>query len=187
MSWDPVHDARTAFLACMRAMCSPGTPIDLPSLPQVSENAELDRAAAVLLALLDRGLALGICGGDAAHRVAATVVAETGAEAVDIDVADWVLVHGAAATAISRAQRGTRRTPETGATVVIATAEEARPMTLSGPGLQEPTTAFVPLDAVATHALTAANSTPPNGVDVLIVTPDCLIGLPRSVSIHGTA
>lgn len=184
MRWDPVHDGRTAFLACMRALCSPGTPIELPVVARVCEYPELDRAAAVLLALLDRGLALGVCGDDAAHRVAAAVCVETGADAADIDVADWVLVHGPAAAAISQAPRGTRRTPETGATLVIATAEETRPMLLSGPGLLQPTTVFMPLDAVAVHALTAANSAQPAGVDVLLVTPECLIGLPRSVAIR---
>lgn len=184
MRWDSVHDGRTAFLACMRALCAPGTPIELPVGPKVCEHPELDRAAAVLLALLDRGLALGSCGGDAAHRVAATVRAETGAGAADVDAADWVLVHGPAASAISHAPRGTRRTPQAGATLVIATAEEARPMSLSGPGLLHPATFFVPLDAVAVHALTAANSAQPAGVDVLLVTPECLIGLPRSVSIR---
>jgi alpha-D-ribose 1-methylphosphonate 5-triphosphate synthase subunit PhnH len=171
----------------MRALCSPGTPIALPGVPSVSEYPELDRAAAVLLALLDRGLALGICGGDAAHRVAAIVCTETGAENAVIDVADWVLVHGPAASAISQAPRGTRRTPETGATLVIATAEDVRPMRLSGPGLLQPTTALVPLDAVAVHALTVANSNQPAGVDVLLVTPECLIGLPRSVTIGGVS
>jgi alpha-D-ribose 1-methylphosphonate 5-triphosphate synthase subunit PhnH len=184
MRWDPVHDGRTAFLACMRALCSPGTPIELPVKARVYEHPELDRAAAILLALLDRGLALGVCGDDAAHRVAAAVCSETGAEGSDIDIADWVLVHGPAAAAISRAPRGTNRAPETGATLVIATAEAARPMSLSGPGLLQPTTVHVPLDAVAVHALTAANSTQPAGVDVLLVTPECLIGLPRSVSIQ---
>ncbi|CAN3127031.1 phosphonate C-P lyase system protein PhnH [Mycobacterium sp. smrl_JER01] len=187
MRWDAVHDSRTTFLACMRALCSPGTPIELSGTPQICEHAELDRAAAVLLALLDRGLGLGTYGGDAVHRVADTVCARTGADAAEVEAADWVLVHGPAATPVSQARRGTRRTPETGATVVIATAGEARPLLLSGPGLPEPTTAFVPLDALALHALSAANASPPAGVDLLIVTPECLIGLPRSVAIQAVS
>lgn len=187
MRWDAVHDSRTTFLACMRALCSPGTPIELSGTPQICEHAELDRAAAVLLALLDRGLGLGTYGGDAVHRVADTVCARTGADAAEVEAADWVLVHGPAATPVSQARRGTRRTPETGATVVIATAGEARPLLLSGPGLPEPTTAFVPLDALALHALSATNASPPAGVDLLIVTPECLIGLPRSVAIQAVS
>ncbi|WP_197373844.1 phosphonate C-P lyase system protein PhnH [Mycolicibacterium baixiangningiae] len=187
MKWDVVHDSRTTFMACMRALCSPGTPIELSCVPRMSEHPELDRAAAVLLALLDHGLGLGAAGGTAVHSMAAAVCALTRAESVDAGAADWLVVHGPAATAISQARRGTRGVPESGATLVIATADEARPLTLSGPGLPAPTTSFIPLDALALHALTAANSNPPAGVDVLIVTPECLIGLPRSVSIQAVS
>src|ERR1700754_5143047 len=65
MTWDSVHDGRTAFLTCMRAMCSPGPPIELPCVPQICEHAELDSAAAILLALLDRGLSLAVSGDEA--------------------------------------------------------------------------------------------------------------------------
>ncbi len=106
MRWDSVHDGRTAFLACMQAMCSPGTPVELSVVPQVSEYAELDSAAAVLLAMLDHGLTLGVTGDDAANRVAAMVMGATGAGRGDVADADWVLVHGAAADAIARARRG---------------------------------------------------------------------------------
>jgi alpha-D-ribose 1-methylphosphonate 5-triphosphate synthase subunit PhnH len=183
MKWDSVHDGRTAFLACMRALCSPGTPVELPVAPQVSEHLELDSAAAILLALLDHGLSLGVTGGDAAHRVAAMVMADTGAGRADVADADWVLVHGAAADTIARARRGTRLAPETGATLVIAAAGEPHPMSIVGPGVAGQATAFVPLDTVSVHAFTAANSVPPCGVDLLVVTPNCVIGLPRSVGV----
>jgi alpha-D-ribose 1-methylphosphonate 5-triphosphate synthase subunit PhnH len=94
MRWDPVHDGRTAFLACMHALCTPGTPIELPDVPKVSEYTELDGAGAILLALLDHGLSLGVSGGDAAHRVAAKVAGDTGAAYGEVTGADWVLVHG---------------------------------------------------------------------------------------------
>jgi alpha-D-ribose 1-methylphosphonate 5-triphosphate synthase subunit PhnH len=183
MKWDSVHDGRTAFLACMRALCSPGTPVELPVVPQVSEHAELDSAAAILLALLDHGLSLSVSGGDAAHRVAAKVMDETGAERANIADADWVLVHGAAADTIAHARRGTRLAPETGATVVIAAAGEPHPMEIVGPGVAEQITAFVPLDTVSVRAFTAANSMPPCGVDLLVVAANCVIGLPRSVTV----
>jgi len=183
MTWDSVHDGRTAFLACMRAMCSPGTPIELPCVPQICEHAELDSAAAILLALLDRGLSLAASGDEAAQRVATRVLDNTGAARGDVADADWVLVHGAAADAIACARRGTRLAPETGATVVIATAGDPHPMSITGPGVHGRGTALVPLDAVAVHAFAAANSTLPCGVDVLIATANCVIGLPRSVTL----
>jgi alpha-D-ribose 1-methylphosphonate 5-triphosphate synthase subunit PhnH len=183
MTWDSIHDGRTAFLACMRALCSPGTPVELPVVPQVCDQAELDSAAAILLALLDRGLSLGVSGGDAAHRVAGMVIGDTGAARGDVADADWVLVHGAAADTIARARRGTGLAPETGATLVIAAAGEPRLMSIVGPGVAGECTAFVPLDTLAVHAFTAANSMPPCGVDLLVVTANCVIGLPRSVAV----
>lgn len=181
MRWDLVHDGRAAFLACMRAICAPGTPIEMPCAPEISDHPELDTAAAVLLALLDRGLTLGVAGGAAANRVATTVLDDTGATLGDIAVADWALVHGPAADTIARARRGSRLAPETGATLVIAAAAEPQPVSISGPGVIDRQTVFVPLDAVALHARAAANSMPPCGVDLLIVTANCVIGLPRGV------
>ena len=183
MKWDSVHDGRTAFLACMHALCAPGTPIELPYVPQLCEHAELDSAAAILLALLDRGLTLGVSGGDAAQRVAATVRDDTGATEGDVTDSDWLLVHGAAADAIARAPRGSRLAPETGATLVIASAAEPQPMSITGPGVNGRETVFVPLDTVAVHAFAAANSMLPCGVDLLITTGKCVIGLPRSVTL----
>ncbi|WP_235623928.1 phosphonate C-P lyase system protein PhnH [Mycolicibacterium goodii] len=156
----------------------------VPHRTRAVRHPELDRAAAVLLAMLDRGLTLGRCGGAAAERTAAMVSAATGAGRGAPETADWVLVHGPAATAITQARRGTRRVPEAGATLVIATTGQLRPVSVSGPGLASPTTVQLPLDSIATHALAAANAAPPTGVDVFIATAECLIGLPRSVSIH---
>lgn len=183
MSWDPVHDGRTAFLACMHAMCAPGIPIEMPSVPRCCDNAELDTAAAILLALLDRGLTLGVSGGDAAQRVAAAVMSDTGATAGDLHHADWILVHGPAAASIARAPRGSRLAPETGATLVIAAAGEPQPMSVSGPGIAAPTTILAPLDSASVPAFARANASPPCGVDLLIVTAGCVMGLPRSVTL----
>jgi alpha-D-ribose 1-methylphosphonate 5-triphosphate synthase subunit PhnH len=67
--------------------------------------------------------------------------------------------------------------------LVIAAAGEPRPMSIVGPGVAERTTAFIPLDALSVHAFTAANSMTPCGVDLLIATAGCVIGLPRSVTV----
>lgn len=187
MRWDPVHDSRAVFLACMRAMCAPGTPVELPTRPAITPTVELDSAAGVLLALLDRGLTFGVAGSSAADGVAATVAAGTGAAIADVESSDWVLVHGPAADAISRARRGSRLSPETGATLVIATTGAVAPVGLCGPGIAGTATAHIALDTVAVHALAAANAAPPCGVDVLIVDGECLIALPRSVSLKAVA
>ncbi|BBY85739.1 phosphonate C-P lyase system protein PhnH [Mycolicibacterium tokaiense] len=187
MTWDPVHDSRSTFLACMHALCSPGTPFELPQTPDMTDRPELDRAAAVLLALLDRGLGLAIHGGDAAAQVAAAARTATGADSTDLGAADWVLVDGPPAPAIVHARRGTPTNPESSATLVIASTGPTRPVRLAGPGLREPVTHRIPLDELAQQALVVANQNPPMGLDIFIVTPDCLIGLPRSVSLQAVA
>ncbi|MGE2691807.1 phosphonate C-P lyase system protein PhnH [Mycolicibacterium pulveris] len=178
-----MHDGRTTFLACMRAMCAPGAPIELACVPRISGHTELDSAAAVLLALLDRGLTLGVTGGHTARQVAAAVMVDTGARHGDVADADWVLVHGAAADAIARSRRGSSLVPEQGATLVIATEAEPQPVSLTGPGVNGQATAWIPLDDVAVHAFTAANAAAPCGVDLLLVAGSCVIGLPRSVTL----
>lgn len=183
MNWDPVHGGRRTFLACMRAMCAPGTPVELPVLPRLSARRELDGTAAILLALLDRGLSLAVAGGDEVRRVGTAVIEQTGAHLGDIAGAQWVVVHGPSADAILRARRGTRMEPDSSATVVIAATGELSPVMLAGPGIRGTTTALVPLDDMAVHALTAANSALPCGVDLLIVERDRVIALPRSVTV----
>jgi alpha-D-ribose 1-methylphosphonate 5-triphosphate synthase subunit PhnH len=184
MTWDVVHDGRSTFIACMRAFCSPGTAIELPPSPQFSAHRELDGAAAILLALLDPGLTLAVAGDAAAREVAIMAAEQTGATESETDFADWILVHGPVADTLTRARRGEPQAPEQGATVVVATTSPAVPMVLSGPGIDGSTTAYVPLDALSAHAFTTVNASSPCGVDVLIVTPECLIGLPRSVSMR---
>lgn len=187
MNWDPVHDARAAFGVCMQALCSPGSTIELPPLPQVGDCAELDGAAAILLALLDRGLSLGVVGDASADRVADIVAAETGAHRDDVVGADWVLTHGPPAEAIARARRGTRFAPEHGATIVVAATGEPRPMSISGPGLREPTRAYVALDALSVRAFATANAASSCGVDLLVVTSAGVTGLPRSIQLRAEA
>lgn len=178
-----MHDGRTVFLACMRALCSPGTAVELPDVPELGERTELDSAAAILLAMLDGGLAFGVSGSAEAQRVASSVCGLTGATRTDIPQADWVLVDGPAGDAIARARRGTRFAPETGATLVIAASGDALPMTIAGPGVPGTARTQVPLDTVAVRAFAAANADSPCGVDLLVVTGRRIIGLPRSATV----
>lgn len=184
MSWDTVHDARTVFLACMHALCSPGTAVDIPGTPGLAGDAGLDGAAAILLALLDEGLTLGVSGSAAAQRTAARVCELTGATRTDIDRADWVLVEGPAAEAIALAPRGTAFAPQAGATIVIAAAGEPLPMSVVGPGVQGVARTAVALDTLAARAFTAANADSPCGVDLLVVNGSQVTGLPRSVRVR---
>ena len=187
MTWNPVHDSRDAFLSCMQALCTPGTSVALPVRPSVTSAGELDSAAAVLLALLDRGLALAVTGSRAAHEVGTLVTWHTGATSCDVEHADWVLVDGPPVDAISRARRGTPLTPESGATLVITATGGALPVDLTGPGIAGTRTTDLALDTMAVHALSAANAAPPCGIDVLIVDAGQVVALPRSVALTAGA
>ena len=67
--------------------------------------------------------------------------------------------------------------------VVIAASGVTATMTLSGPGVSGTTRPEVPLDTVALRAFVAANADAPCGVDLLVVTGNRVISLPRSVSV----
>lgn len=184
MRWDSVHDGREVFLACMQALCAPGTAIDLPRTPGLSDRRELDGAAAILLALLDRGLALGVSGSVAAQRMAASLCSLTGARCTDIGRANWVLVDGHAGEAITCAPRGSAFAPETGATVVIAASGDTVPMLVLGPGVPGVNRTAIPLDLAAVRAFSTANAQSPCGVDLLVVNGNQVTGLPRSVTVR---
>lgn len=180
--WDPVHDGRTAFRACLDAICRPGTAI--PGVPRGRICAEpvLDRAAAVLLALLDPGLTLAVAGGPYARSAGEQLTRRTGAAPAPIDEADFVLVSGGTGGAAGAARRGTALHPELGATLVYAGDWPLCEAVLRGPGIEERTrSARVSLPERELEALVAAAALPPAGLDAFVVAPAGLIALPRSV------
>ena len=179
-----MHDGREVFLACMKALCSPGTAIDVPCTPGLDDRCELDGAAAILLALLDQGLALGVSGSREAQQMAASLCGLTGALCTDIAQANWVLVDGGADEAITCAPRGSAFAPETGATIVIAASGDPVPMSLVGPGIPGVNRTAISLDLAAVRAFAAANAQSPCGVDLLVVNGNQVTGLPRSVTVR---
>ena len=186
MRWDAVHDARAAFLACLWALSHPGTSQGPLPAPGLDDDARLDGAAAVLLALLDADLALATVGGRHVAAVAERVRKATGAGDAPLDVADFVLVDpGTAPGPVAAvARRGTALAPEAGATVVYC-ASGSVAVVLDGPGLVAPTRVLLPLPPGELDALLASRTQPPLGVDALVVGPDGhVVGLPRSTHLR---
>jgi len=182
MIWDTVHDGRTAFDACMRAVCQPGAnqPIARPAL---AVDAAMDHAAAVLLALLDADVTVAAAGSPELDALVAEIRVRTGARVAHVAEADFVVVPSGHPVA-AHVHRGTPIAPERGATVVyVVGAGCSTRVRLDGPGLQTPTVVDLPLPTAELDALREANRRGPVGVDVLIATREGVSALPRSTEI----
>lgn len=189
MIWDTVHDSREAFLACLRAQCSPGVAVGPLPPAGVSADPFLDGAAAILLSLLDPGLGLCVVGdGPELDAVGERLRHRTGSSAAPIADADFVLVGaGAPSGLVARARRGSVLAPEQGATVVFCAPATVCRVELDGPGIDGTIRVSVPLDDADLAAIVAANAERLCGVDVFVLTaPDRVLAIPRSVTI-GTA
>lgn len=182
--WDMVHDGRRAFRACVRAICEPGALVEVaPRAGWVGDPA-LDRAVAVLLALLDPGIGLAAAG-EWARAVARRVAAETAAAPAPVADADFVLLTSdAPAEIVAQVRRGNALHPERGATVVRACAGGCTSVLAAGPGLPAPRRLDVPLAREHVAALIAAGAAPPAGVDAFLTTAQGLVALPRSTRLE---
>lgn len=186
--WDSVHDARVAFIACLRAICDPGAPVELPRGAGLELDPRLDRAAAVLLALLDPGLGLAAAGSPRVERVAALVRDATGAGVAPVETADFVLIGDGGERGVARrARRGTALRPELGATVLFAGRWAPVVAVLDGPGLSQTRSCALSVPPGAVADLAAAAAEPPAGVDAFAFTDAAIIGLPRSLTVAGQA
>lgn len=183
MTWDTVHDGRTAFHACMRAVCRPGATQAIVR-PGLAADAAIDHAAAVLLALLDADVAVVSVGSPALDAVVAEIRARTGARTGDVAEADFVVAptgHGVA----DLVHRGTPLAPERGATIVyVADARCSTPVRLDGPGLAAPIVVDLPLPFAELGALREVNRHGPVGVDAFVAGPDGVCALPRSTQVE---
>jgi alpha-D-ribose 1-methylphosphonate 5-triphosphate synthase subunit PhnH len=182
VTWDAVHDSRRAFLCCMRAQCAPGSAVGPLPLPGLMTDPRLDAAAAVLLTLLDSTTPVAACGTEA-RDVVAVVSAVTGSPVTDVPDAEFVLVVGDPADAISRAPRGDRDRPEAGATVVAVVDGAQEALTLAGPGIPSRRSSMLGLSVEARRERDRANAGLPCGVDLLLVGDDGVLALPRTVEI----
>jgi phosphonate C-P lyase system protein PhnH len=182
--WDMVHDGRLTFRACVRAICEPGALVEAaPRAGWVADPA-LDRATAVLLALLDPGVGLAAAG-EAARTVARRLTAVTGAAPAPVADAEFVLL-GADAPAgmAAQARRGNALHPERGATIVCACDGRHTRVVAAGPGLPAARRLDLPVDRDGVAALIAAGAAPPAGVDAFLATARGLVALPRSTRLE---
>jgi alpha-D-ribose 1-methylphosphonate 5-triphosphate synthase subunit PhnH len=186
---DAVLAGQRAFKAVMDALARPGTVQQLPG--EASPPAPMPQGLAEI--------ALTLCDHDSPLWLDAGLAAEAA-------VADWLRFHtGAPITADAGAAdfafaasglpgldgfaRGSDEYPDRSTTIVLAVpALEGGPaLTLRGPGIKEKAVIAptgLPEDFVAQWAENRAQF--PRGIDLLLVAPEGLIGLPRSTRIeHG--
>lgn len=182
---DPVHDAQRSFAALMRAMAEPGLPVPLAS--DLDPPAPLSReAAACALALLDYETPVFL---DpplaAAPGVAAFLRFHTGAPVVgDPAAARFALIaDGAALPDFAVFAQGEPDYPDRSATLIVQVATLGPgPLRLEGPGINgRRDVGATPLPADFAARLAANRAAYPLGIDLLLIAPGAVAGLPRTV------
>ena len=185
---DPVHDAQRTFSAVMRAMAEPGRPVPLATdlAPPAPLSPEM---AAVALSLLDYETPVFLDAPLAAvPGVARFLAFHTGAPVVeDPGAARFALIGDAAALPdFARFAQGEPDYPDRSATLVVAVetlAEGAGALVLEGPGIRgRRAVSAAPLPTDLPVRLLANRALFPLGVDLLLVAPGAVAGLPRSIT-----
>ena len=182
---DPVHDAQGTFRAVMDALARPGQPRSLaPGLvPPAPLTPEL---AAVALTLTDADTPVWLDAALAAvPDVAAYLRFHTGAPLTDDPArAAFALIREPArCPPLRRFAQGTPAYPDTAATLVLAldAITPGEGLHLSGPGIQGAARlALAPLPEDFVAQRTANHAAFPLGVDLILLAPGRVAGLPRS-------
>jgi alpha-D-ribose 1-methylphosphonate 5-triphosphate synthase subunit PhnH len=173
-------DAQACFRAILRAFSTPGTAVTLPVAP-VPPPGLSPAAAAVLLTLADATTSVALPEANAAHRWLAF---HTGARIVAPAAAMFCAARQR--PPLTTLPQGTDETPEDGATLILdcAALHTGRPLRLSGPGLEHPIAATLPLDAAFLAEWHAQTRNAPRGVDILLCAGAEILALPRSLTIE---
>lgn len=185
---DPVHDAQRSFAAVMRAMAEPGRPVPLST--DLDPPAPLSREmAAVALSLLDYETPVFLDAPlAAAPEVARFLAFHTGAPVVaDPQAARFALIADAAGLPdFAQFAPGEPDYPDRSATLVVAVErldEGPGGLLLEGPGIRgRRALSAAPLPADLPVRLLANRALFPLGVDLLLVAPGAVAGLPRSIT-----
>ncbi len=161
---------QATFRTLLHAMSHPGIVQPLPA-PR-DEDAHWGAALGVLQSLLDHEVTFHVASDEALPRE--QLLRRTGARAVDLTTADFVLTDAAhALEAIETAREGPFEEPEHSATVVVVCDQIGAGSTVievSGPGVDgELRFAVEGLSAELFQALARRNAVFPSGIDVVLV------------------
>lgn len=188
---DAVFDGQRVFRALLDALARPGRPVAMPVglAPPFPLTAEL---ASVALALadpdapvwLDEALAAAdAVGSYLRFHTGAPILREPGRAAFAL-IADPSRMPAFDAFAV-----GTDEYPDRSTTIVAAlpSLEGGPPLRLAGPGIAGEMVVAPPLSAAFPDAWRANVALFPRGVDLLLVAPGRVLGMPRSTRIVETA
>lgn len=183
--------SQAAFRVALQALSHPGRVHNMPIEAECPAHGHA-AAAVFLLALLDADCALWLSPKLADSPTAAWLRFHTGCQLVVSPARaqfTWV-AQGDEVPDLTAFMPGTDTDPETSTTLVIDVAgfDGDTPWTLTGPGIS--TTQVLAVQGLPdtfsdqwSHNHTAF----PRGVDVLLASPDALVGLPRSIRIAASA
>jgi len=185
---DPALGSQAVFRTVMEALARPGLPRPLPSRLVVPPPLT-PTAAAVALTLLDYETPFWLDRGLAdAEEVASWIKFHTGApQTADCARAAFAFVSDPAAMpAFDAFSPGSLEYPDRSTTLVVQVASfgHSEELKLSGPGIAG-TRSFsaLPLPPDFRARLIANRDIFPRGVDLILVSPDAVAALPRSIRI----
>jgi alpha-D-ribose 1-methylphosphonate 5-triphosphate synthase subunit PhnH len=183
---DPVLEAQAIFRSAMWALAEPGKPVEAPVRLDAPKPLG-PVAAALVLALADFETSLWLDAPLAgAPEVAAFLRFHTGAKLVDDPAtAQFALVaEPLSVLPFSAFAQGTAEYPDRSTTLIlqVETLSAGAPLVFSGPGIAD-TASIAPSPVPADFAARLAENRQkfPQGIDLFLVTPTAVAGLPRSV------
>lgn len=185
---DPVFVSQSVFRATMDALAQPGTrrPLVGDAVPPAPMTAEL---AALALMLCDHDAPVWLAGTlSSSEAVRDWLAFHTGAPiAAEPQLASFALATNAEdLPSFDRFNQGTDEYPDRSTTIILAVPsfEGGTAMTLRGPGIESETViapSGLPADFIAQRARNRERF--PCGVDLLLVAPGEVLGLPRTTRI----
>ncbi len=185
---DPVLDSQQVFMSSLRALAYPGTILELPVAPAGPKPFHAGTTA-LLLTLLDRDTPLWLDplgqSGEAAEWLSFFCGCPLTRDPARAHFA--VITAGERLPALERFNHGGEENPEESATIIIQVERLAQEQgqSLSGPGIEDRAELSVRgLDESFWKYLGLNSRLFPLGLDFLLVGPDNLCGLPRTVSVE---
>ena len=183
---DPVHDAQSTFRAVMRALSEPARPV--PFEPSVAACGDLLPATcAIVMALADYDTPIWLDPALRAHMAVHEFIKfRTGAPAaVEPGEAALALVTSVdQMPALSDFMAGTAEFPDRSTTIILQVEQmSADGPFYMGPGLEAPVQlSFHPHPANFEQAWVQNHASFPLGVDLLLISPTAIAGMPRSLA-----